>query len=206
MFPRGLPGCTVGVLSSWELSCCSSIRSCTRYSIFKIEFWKRLSWSTKIQTLPLTPAPSFPKMKIACVLKPVVEEKIKREAWDPGFFLLKQKKMTGRSMGSSSKSFSPDHWRRWWHPTPVLLPGKSYGWRRLVGCSPWGREESDTTERLHFHLSLSRIGEGNGNPLQCSCLENPRDGGAWWDAVYGVAKSRTQLKQLSSSSNSSTAH
>ena len=64
-------------------------------------------------------------------------------------------------------------------PTPVLLPGKSHGRRSLVGCSPWGREESDMTERLHFHFSLSRIGEGNGNPLQCSCLENPRDGGAW---------------------------
>ena len=66
--------------------------------------------------------------------------------------------------------------RRQWHPTPVLLPGKSHGWRSLVGCSPWGREESDATERLHFHFSLSCIGEGNGNPLQCSCLENPRDG------------------------------
>ena len=92
--------------------------------------------------------------------------------------------------------------RRQWHPTPVLLPGKSHGWRSLVGCSPWGCEESDTTERLHFHFSLSRIGEGNGNPLQCSCLENPRDGGAWWAAVYGVTQSRTQLKRLSSSSSS----
>ena len=88
--------------------------------------------------------------------------------------------------------------RRQWHPTPVLLPGKSHGWRSLVGCSPWGREESDTTERLHFHFSLSCIGEGNGNPLQCSCLENPGDRGAWWAAVYGVAQSRTGLKQLSS--------
>ena len=91
------------------------------------------------------------------------------------------------------------HRRRQWHPTPVLLPGKSHGRRSLVGCSPWGREESDTTERLTFHFSLSCIGEGNGNPLQCSCLENPRDGGAWWAAVYGVAQSRTQLKRLSSS-------
>ena len=64
-----------------------------------------------------------------------------------------------------------------------------------MGCSPWGCEESDRTERLPFHFSLSCIGEGNGNPLQCSCLENPRDGGAWWAAVYGVAQSRTQLKQ-----------
>ena len=87
-----------------------------------------------------------------------------------------------------------------WHPTPVFLPGKSHGWRSLVGCSPWSREESDTTERLDFHFSLSCFGEGNGNLLQCSCLENPRDGGAWLAAVYGVAKSRTRLKWLSSSS------
>ena len=92
--------------------------------------------------------------------------------------------------------------RRRWHPTPVLLLGKSHGWRSLVGCSPWGREESDTTEQLHFHFSLSCIGEGNGNLLQCSCLENPRDRGAWWAAVYGVAQSRTRLKRLSSSSSS----
>ena len=94
-----------------------------------------------------------------------------------------------------------NHQRRQWHPTPVLLPGKAHGQRSLVGCSPWGRWGSDTTEQLHFHFSLSCIGEGNGNPLQCSCLENPRDGGAWWAAVYGVAQSRTQLKWLSSSSS-----
>ena len=87
-------------------------------------------------------------------------------------------------------------------PTPVLLPGKSHGRRSLEGCSPWGRWGSDMTERLHFHFLLSRIGEGNGNPLQCSCLENPRDGGAWWAAVYGVPQSRTRLKRLSSSSSS----
>ena len=91
--------------------------------------------------------------------------------------------------------------KRQWHPTPVLLPGKSHGRRSLIGCSPWGRYESDTTEQLHFHFSLSCIGEGNGNPLQCSCLENPTDQGAWWAAVYGVAQSRTQLKRLSSSSS-----
>ena len=89
-----------------------------------------------------------------------------------------------------------------WHPTPVLLPGKSRGRRSLVGCSPWGREQSDTTERFHFHFSLSSIGEGNGNPLQCSCLENPRDGGAWRAAVCGITQSRTRLKRLSSSSSS----
>ena len=92
--------------------------------------------------------------------------------------------------------------RRQWHPTPVLLPRKSHGWRSLVGCSPWGGKESDTTEQLHFHFSLSCIGGGNCNPLQCSCLENPRDGRAWWAAIYAVAQSRTRVKRLSSSSSS----
>ena len=85
-------------------------------------------------------------------------------------------------------------------PLQIFQPGKSHGRRSLVGCSPWGREESDTTEQLHFHFSLSCIGEGNGNPLQCSCLEDPRDEGAWWAAIYGVAQSRARLKRLSSSS------
>ena len=76
-------------------------------------------------------------------------------------------------------------------PYSSTLAWKIYGRRILVGCSPWGCEESDTTERLHFHFSCSCIEEGNGNPLQCSCLENPRDGGAWWAAVYGVAQSGT---------------
>ena len=88
-----------------------------------------------------------------------------------------------------------------WHPIPVLLPGKSHGWRSLVGYSPWGCWGLNTTEWLHFHFSLSCIGEGNGNPLQCSWLENPRDGGAWWAAVYGVTQSQTLLKWLSSSSS-----
>ena len=91
--------------------------------------------------------------------------------------------------------------RRQWQPTPVHLPGKSHGRRSLVGCSPWGHEESDTYWATS--LSLSCIGEGNGNLLQCSCLENPRDGRAWWAAICGVAQSRTRLKWLSSSSKSS---
>ena len=98
------------------------------------------------------------------------------------------------------------NWRRQWQPTPVLLPGNSRGRRSLVVCSPRGCEESDTTERRRFHFSLSCTGEGNSNPLQCSCLENPRDGGAWWAAVSGVAQSRTRLKRLSSSSSSSMRH
>ena len=105
---------------------------------------------------------------------------------------------------SYGQDFTPprkENWRRQRHPSPVLLPGKSHGWRSLVGCSPWGHWGSDTTERLHFHFSLSCIGEGHGNPLQCSCLENPRDGGAWWAAVCGVAQSRIWLKRLSNSSS-----
>ena len=96
----------------------------------------------------------------------------------------------------------------WWRPMEKALATHS---STLAWKIPWmegpgglqfmGSLESDTTERLHLHFSLSCIGEGNGNPLQCSCLENPRDGGAWWAAVYGVAQSRTQLKWLSSSSS-----
>ena len=67
-----------------------------------------------------------------------------------------------------------------------------------LGYSPWGRGESDMTERLPFHFPLSCSGEGDGTPLQYSCLENPMDGGAWWAAVHGVTKSRTRLKRLSS--------
>ena len=88
--------------------------------------------------------------------------------------------------------------RRQWHPTPILLPGKS-----MDGGTWWAAQESDTTEQLHFYFSLSCIGEGNGNPLQYSCLENPRDSGVWWAAVYGVSQSRTWQKWLSSSSSSS---
>ena len=97
------------------------------------------------------------------------------------------------------KQFYEDLWRRQWHPTPVLLPGKSHRRRSLVGCSPWGCWGSDMTEQLDFHFSLSCIEEGGGDPLQCSCLENPRDGGAWWAAVYGITQSQTRLKWLSSS-------
>ena len=89
--------------------------------------------------------------------------------------------------------------RRQWHPTPVLLPGKSYGWRSLVGCSPWGRKESDMTERLPFHFSLSCTGEGNGNPLQYSCLENPRDRGAWEAAAKSLQSCPTLCSPIDSS-------
>ena len=87
--------------------------------------------------------------------------------------------------------------RRWWHLTPVLLPGKSHGRRSLVGCSPWDCKESDTTERFHFHFSLSCIGEGNCNPLQCSCLENPRDGGVGGLPSMGLHRVRHDWSDLS---------
>ena len=92
--------------------------------------------------------------------------------------------------------------RRQWHPTPVLLPGKSMDrgawWAAVHGVTKSWEWLSDFTSTFH-----SCIGEGNGNPLQCSCLENPRDGGAWWAAVSGVAQSPTRLKRLSSSSSRS---
>ena len=94
-------------------------------------------------------------------------------------------------------------WRSWCSCKAVhrkVIEDKIIKYNRL-GCSPWGRWGSDTTERLHFRFSLSYIGEGNGSPLQRSCLENPRNGGAWWAAVYGVAESWTRLKWLSSSSS-----
>ena len=92
--------------------------------------------------------------------------------------------------------------RRQWQPTPVLLPGKSHGQKSLVGYSSHGVTELDTAEWLHFHFSVSGIGGGNGSPLQCSSIENPRDGGAWWAAIYGFTQSWTRLKQLSSNSSS----
>ena len=91
---------------------------------------------------------------------------------------------------------SPTWWTWVW-----VNSGVGGGQGGLKCCHSWGHKESDTTERLHFHFSLSCNGEGNGNPLQCSCLENPRDGEAWWAAVYGVTQSWTRLKRLSSSSN-----
>ena len=85
----------------------------------------------------------------------------------------------GHDSGTSLSLFTFMHWRRKWQPTPMFLPGESQEWGSLVGCRLWGHTGSDTIERLHFHFSLPCIGEGNGNPLQCSCLENPRDRGAW---------------------------
>ena len=87
-------------------------------------------------------------------------------------------------------------------PHPSTLAWKIPWMEEPGGLQSMGSLESDTTEQLHFDFSLSCVGEGNGNPLQCSCLEIPRDGGAWWAAIYGVAQSLTRLKRLSSSSSS----
>jgi len=119
---------------------------------------------------------------------------------EPGGLLSMGSHRVGHDWSDSAAAAAAYIWRRQWQPTPGLLPGKSHGQRSLVGFSPWGLEESDMTERLHFYFSLSCTGEGNGNPLQCSCLENPRDGRTWWAAIYGVAQSWTRLKWLSSSS------
>ena len=119
-------------------------------------------------------------------------------------YIEKKKNVKSREKPFTKSSYINVSWfvvvqslqRRRWHPTPVLLPGISHGQRSLIGCGPWGHEESDRTERLPFHFSLSCIGEGNDNPLQCSCLENPRDRGAWCAAVYGDTESdRTEVTQ-----------
>ena len=88
------------------------------------------------------------------------------------------------------------HWRKKWQPTPVFLPGESQGLGSLMGCRLWGRTESDMTEATWQQQQYLFSGEGNGTPLQYSCLENPMDGAAWWVAVHGVAKSRTRLSDF----------
>ena len=140
-----------------------------------------------------------------CGFDPWVGKILCSKKWQPTLVSLPGKSHEQRTpAGYSTLSCRRVDRRRQQQPTPVLLPGKSHGWRSLVGYSPWGREESEMTERVHFRFSLSCIGEENGNPLQCSCLENPRNGGAWWAALYlWVAQSRTRLKRLSSSSSSS---
>ena len=168
--------------SSWPLGLCSARLLCPGIFQIGILEWIAISFSRGSSQ----PRDQTHISWISCI----------------GMWVLYQLSHQG-SLESILEVVESNWWRRQWHPTPVLLSGKSHRWRSLVGCSPWGRKESDTTERLHFHFSPSCIGEGNGNPLQCSCLENPRDGGAWWASIYGVAQSRTQLKWLSSSSSSS---
>ena len=99
--------------------------------------------------------------------------------------------------------FAHTYWRRQWHPTPVLLPGKSHGWRSLVGCSPWGREESDTTERLPFHFSLFTFlhWRRKWQPTPVFLPGESQRRGSLVAAVYGVTQSRTRQKWLSSSSS-----
>ena len=92
-----------------------------------------------------------------------------------------------KNWATSLSLFTFMHWRRKWQPTPVFLPGESCGQRSLVGCCLWGRTESDRLKWFGMHAC---VGEGNGNPLQCSCLENPVDRGAWWAIVHNVTKIR----------------
>ena len=101
---------------------------------------------------------------------------------------------------TSLSLFTFMHWRRKWQPTPVFLPGESQGWRNLVGYSPWVAQNWTRLSDFTSFISLTSYfitGEGNGNPLQYSCLENPMDRGAWWAMVHGVAESQTRLRWLS---------
>ena len=125
-----------------------------------------------------------------CIIDSLVVQRLKRlpAMWETRVRSLRREDPLEKEMATHSSILA---WRIPWT-------------EELGGLQSTGRKESDTTERLHFHFSLSCIGEGNGNPLQCSCLENPRDGGggAWWAAVYGVAQGQTRLKRHSSSSSS----
>jgi len=109
----------------------------------------------------------------------------------------------GRDWGQEEKGTTEDEMAGWHHwlngHESEWTPGVGEGQVGLACFDSWGRKESDTTERLNWteQCLYKHSGEGNGNPLQCSCLENPRDGGAWWAAVYGVAQSQTWLKRLS---------
>ena len=111
--------------------------------------------------------------------------------------LFKQSSWFSDSLGISLIIYYLPPRRRQWQPTPVLLPGKSHGWRSQVGCSPWGRKESDTTERIHFHFCALE----KEMATHSSVLAWRIPGGAWWAAVCGVAQSRTWLKRLRSSSS-----
>ena len=117
---------------------------------------------------------------------------------EPGRLQSMGSRRVGHDWATSLSLFTFMYWRRKWQPTPVFLPRESQGWGSLVGCRLWGhRVGHDWATSLSLFTLC--IGEGNGNPLQYSCLENPRDGGAWWAAFYVVAQSRTRPKWLSSS-------
>ena len=114
--------------------------------------------------------------------------------WGSPWMWYKDDLKKGYLEDSAEKALAPDSSTLAWKIPWMEEPG---------GLWSMGSLRVGHKEQLHFHFSLSHIGEGNGNPLQCSCLENPRDGGAWWAAVYGITQSWTQLKWLSSSSSSS---
>ena len=184
------------------------------------QIWKTQQWSQDWKRSVFIPVPKKGTTKecsnyctIALISHASIEKALAphsstlawRISWteEPGGLKSTESQRVGHNWVTSLLLFTFMHWRRKWQPTPVFLPGESQGQRSLVGCCLWGHTESDTTEGLHFHFSLSCIGERNDNPLQCSCLENPRDRGAWWAAIYGVVPSQTWLKWLSSSSSSS---
>ena len=170
------------------------------FSFLELQFDSFLRVFFSLLTLPMCSCKSTFSMIVLYILIICLFTKSCQIMWPHG---LQHARLSCPSLSPGVCLNSCPLQRRQWQPTPALLPCKSPRRRSLVGCSPWGPEQSDTTERLHFHFSLSCNEEGNGNPLQCSCLENSRDGRAWWAAVYGVAQSWTRLKQLSSSSSMS---
>ena len=192
-----------------KVSLCSKLDCLNLRKITLLTFPQRMMPLKKLRAdKPLSgPKGYFPRWQLIKAGQRCPTISLKQEKWDRKFnnywpdkerTVVCTKSQT--SLTGGSKIIIPHH-STGIKLLAVLLPGKSHGQKSLVGCSPWGHKESDMTEWLHFHFSLSCIGEGNGNPLQCSCLENPRDGRAWWAAIYGVPQSQTRLKWLSSSSN-----
>ena len=137
---------------------------------------------------------------------------------EPGSLQSMGSQRVGHDWATSLSLFAFMHWRRKWQPTPVFLPGESQGRGSLVGCSLWGQRvrhnlatEHDLTGKIMLSPKVVKEsacnagdpgstsglgrspGEGNGNPLQYSCLENPMDKGIWWATVHGVTKSQTRL-------------
>ena len=179
---------------------CPKKAECRRIDAFELWCWRRLlsiPWTARRsnQSILKEISPEYSLEGLMLKLKP---QYFGHLMWRADSF--------EKALTQGEKGMTEDEMAGWHHQ----LSGHEFEWTLGVGdgqggleCwSSWGRKESERTEQLHCHFSLLCTGEGNGNPLHCSCLENPRDGGAWWAAVYGVAQSRTRLKWLSSSSSS----